>query len=217
MQRHTARIVGVVLLTFTVVGLGVLTAFVLSGFYHASQRAMRRGQLSQFVCAFNGYYSAYGVLPPPLIEKGGYKHSWRVLILPFCEYRGLYEQYSMSEPWNSPCNRSLLKPMPTIYCSPTLTNRDRTTTNYVFIVRSHVRALAAATGKHKVGSELRGTKILLIELPDSDIPWTEPRDLTIGEALLAVRPGTMFVRTDLSVDQVPEDATPDDIRKLFTE
>jgi hypothetical protein len=34
--------------------------------------------------------------------------------------------------------------------------------------------------------EIRET-ILLIEIPDSDIPWTEPRDLTLEEAVALYR------------------------------
>ena len=66
------------------------------------------------------------------------------------------------------------------------------------------------------GAASRRDKILLIEFPESDIKWSEPRDLTVDEAVRVIHGGTFYLANDLFFHEVPAGATAADIRKLLT-
>lgn len=145
-----------------------------------------------------------GCLPPQYLEdpETGQRHSWRVLVLPHQTYDYIYGGYSFGEPWSSPHNQTLLKNI-TNYACPAH-SRSSEMTNYVAVVgeetvwpkpktpRDFIYATVgehnvhwpAPTGK-KVLPDCR-TKIVLVELVESDIPWMEPRDVTLDEFLAAV-------------------------------
>jgi len=57
------------------------------------------------------YRAAKGTFPPAYLADpdGRPMHSWRVLILPYCEGQEFYDQYDFSEPWDSPHNLQLAR------------------------------------------------------------------------------------------------------------
>ncbi len=143
--------------------------------------------LMQIGLALHSYAQKYDCFPPAYVtDKGGRPmHSWRVLILPFLEQNSLYDQYDFDEPWDGPKNKLLLTKQPREYICPddTCASYNHTTdrTSYVAIVG----AKAAWHGNTPVKfsdlpSELDRT-ILVIEIANSDIGWTEPRDLSWDE------------------------------------
>jgi hypothetical protein len=165
--------------------IGVLVVGGLAGsFLRALSKAREAGRASQCLCikqialAFHNYHSVYGCFPPAYVADSNGKpmHSWRVLILPFLEQNFLYNSYNMAEPWDSPDNRKLLDQRPNVYhcpsrdCGPSLTS-------YVAIV-GPMTAFPGA-GSIKLDDVLDGTSrtIMIAEVANVDIPWTEPRDL----------------------------------------
>ena len=57
-----------------------------------------------------------GRFPAAAISKDGKPLlSWRVALLPFLGEKGLYEQFHLDEPWDSPHNKLLLDQMPNVY------------------------------------------------------------------------------------------------------
>lgn len=153
------------------------------------------------VCLSLGSYLAThdGCLPPPFIENKvtGQRHSWRVILLPYLTYPGVYGRYSFQESWNSSRNRELLK-FDEYAC--TTHSKSPEMTNYVAVTGENTlwptpkkpadyryytddehkqRQLPTNTGR-KVLAEW-SKKIVLVELVESDIPWTEPRDVTLDE------------------------------------
>ena len=87
------------------------------------RRGYRRNLLKQIGYALDDYYREYGSYPPAYIadKSGTPMHSWRVLILPFFEdekVQRLYEQYDLSQPWDSDVNRKLLQQRPFVYDCP---------------------------------------------------------------------------------------------------
>ena len=61
-------------------------------------------------------------------------HSWRILILPYIEAEGLFEEYGFSEPWDGPNNRQLAGRMPRLYAFHGDERPGNTTTNYLAVI-----------------------------------------------------------------------------------
>ncbi len=55
---------------------------------------------------------------PPVQKKGKPQLSWRVELLPYLDEQGLYSQFHMDEPWDSPANKRLIPLMPKVYAHP---------------------------------------------------------------------------------------------------
>jgi hypothetical protein len=68
-----------------------------------------RHKLKQIGVALWSYREKYGTFPPAYIAgpDGKRLHSWRVLLLPFMDYAGIYADYRFDEPWDGPNNRRL--------------------------------------------------------------------------------------------------------------
>jgi hypothetical protein len=106
-------------------------------------------------------------------------HSWRVLILPYLEDRGLYEQFRLDEPWDSPHNLGLLDRMPSAYAPPGH-KKD--------LVPPHHTVCHVFVGKGTPFEGPGGLKwadgfpdgasntLLLVEA-GPPVPWTKPEDL----------------------------------------
>lgn len=77
----------------------------------AAREAARRMQcannIKQIMLAFHNYHDTRDKLPPAFsVDKDGVPlHSWRVLLLPYLDQNGLYEQIRLDEPWDSEHNK----------------------------------------------------------------------------------------------------------------
>jgi hypothetical protein len=162
--------------------------------YEAARRIWCGNQLKQIALALRNYRQANGCFPPAYIadKNGKPMHSWRVLILPYMEEQALYERYNFNEPWDGPSNKKLLASRPSGYACPSdrdTYTRRATCTSYVAVVGSD----AAWSGKKpgKLTGDLSQT-IMLVELSNADIQWTEPKDVSL-DALLSRSPGCATV------------------------
>ena len=161
---------------------GVLIALLLPA-VQSSREAARRMQctnnLRQIALALVQYEEEHRCFPPAFIpdKNGKPMHSWRVLILPYLERKGLYDQYRFSEPWDSPHNRALASQMPSVYACPSEGPRGSGITSYAMFVGPH----AFSTGpKGRTSSEITdgvSNTIMVAEAADAHINWMEPRDL----------------------------------------
>ncbi len=90
-----------------------------------SQREQCYHNLAQIQLAMEAYYKEHGEAVPLYTadENGRPLHSWRVLLLPYLGYRGLYEKIRLDEPWNSEWNRRFLTPE--LYYCPSLLKISR--------------------------------------------------------------------------------------------
>ena len=137
--------------------------------------------------ACHNYQAVYGVFPPAYIadEQGRPLHSWRVLILPFIEQKELYEQYDLSQPWNSPHNRQLIPRIPRTLVFPGDERSPDGVTNYLAVVGPETVWPGDESTSSSVISNPSAT-IMIVENEGSGIRWTEPRDLSLAEMNLAL-------------------------------
>jgi hypothetical protein len=142
-------------------------------------------RLSIIGSAFLYYGVEHNCLPPAYTvgKEGKPVHSWRALILPDLTMKPPFRSYDFGQPWDSPNNKALLATAPEIFqCSrsgPPAGNE----TSYVAVVGPDA---AFAGDKPRKLEEIdfpdRGTTtIMVVEVADSHIPWSEPRDLVLDE------------------------------------
>ncbi len=153
------------------------------------QDKMCRAALARLAVAVRGYAKAEGCLPP---AYGPDDVSWRVRVLPFIvlDHVSLdypQEVYNRKRPWDSEDNEWLLKrSFHGKYTFCCLARRDAwnaNATSYVAVVGEETfwpgrkaRCLDDTT------PEIDG-KILFVEVPHPDIPWTKPQDIGVDEAV----------------------------------
>ncbi|HEY7308173.1 MAG TPA: DUF1559 domain-containing protein, partial [Gemmataceae bacterium] len=150
----------------------------------AAARSQSQNNLKQMAIAMHNYNSTYMKLPSaavgdPTQAEGMQKPnlSWRVAILPFIEQQGLYRQFKLNEPWDSPNNIKLLGQMPKIYKLP---NDDKTKpdhTHYLVFVGNGA-AFEKTRSTRIPGDFQDGTSntILIVEA-EKAVPWTKPEDI----------------------------------------
>jgi hypothetical protein len=151
-----------------------------------SHLAHCKNNLKMIALALHSYHEAFGAFPPAYIadSHGKRMHSWRALILPFLgDNTG---QYKFNEPWNGPNNSKLLVRTPDVFGCPSQIDRatnPAAVTNYVAVVGEDT-AWPGAEGRTfaEFGGNAANT-ILVLEVIGQAIPWLEPRDVTVDEAV----------------------------------
>jgi hypothetical protein len=167
--------------------------------------------------------TASGSLPPAYLcdEKGKPIHSWRALLMPFIGAYSWRRTYSLKEPWDGPNNAKLgLRACSGFQCR---SRRDSSwsTVDYVAVVGPDTMW----PGRERVGMAGNKDTILLIEMPDSDYRFLEPRSPTVeefmakitsptGKGIRSIHPrGLAYVTVGGDVDWFPPDTDPQTIRK----
>jgi hypothetical protein len=106
---------------------GVLAALSVAAYVTVSQNSVRpavnriksSNNLKIIGLGMHNYNDAYGELPHNTYTPDGKPLlSWRVHLLPFVEEEGLYQQFNLDEPWDSPNNIRLLPAKPRLYLEP---------------------------------------------------------------------------------------------------
>jgi hypothetical protein len=154
----------------------------------AARRAQCTCHLKQLALALHNYHDIYGQFPPAFVpdQDGQSMHSWRVLILPFIEQQGLYQQYDFEESWDGPNNRRLLSQIPRVYQCPSDVRTERGIsewTSYVAVVDAQAAWPGPTSAKLSDFSAGTARTILVLEDQSQEIPWMEPRDLTLEQAV----------------------------------
>jgi hypothetical protein len=178
-ERIGRAMIGVVVSGLILLNVLPMFAWLVPNDYSESPRSTCRTNLSNISIALEMYAQVHGCMPPAYIadENGRPIHSWRVLILPYLEYRDLYAAYDFKEPWNGSHNRQLAKYMPDVYHCLGAGPSKGTSTSYL-----------AVTGENTVWPGPRGTTwpeiadeksktMAVVEVADSGINWMEPTDL----------------------------------------
>jgi prepilin-type processing-associated H-X9-DG protein len=102
-------------------------------------------------------------------------HSWRVLLLPYLGEQGLYDQYDMNQPWDSPHNMALANLMPGIYCCPSDGTANAGITSYAMLVGPNsISTGPAGRAKNEITDGLSNT-IMIAETTGGGFSWLDPR------------------------------------------
>ena len=177
----------ILLMLLATAGVGVIAV----GMRERSPPAVERGRcvnrVRELAMALLHYESRHGRFPPAYVadEHGKPKHSWRVLILPYLDRQDLYDAYDFTEPWDGPGNLRLAEILPFVFRCPSDPSREKTT-SYVVVVGAETAWPAPASSSITELSDAQSNTILLVEAARSGIGWTEPRDLTLDEALRGI-------------------------------
>jgi hypothetical protein len=132
--------------------------------------------------ALQNYQDTHGRLPPAAVcdEYGKPLYSWRVMILPFIEQDGLFKEFHLDEPWDSPHNIQMVERMPATYALPPRVAKRMGmlpghTVMHVFHGR---RAAFEGTEGLNFKDFTDGTSntILVIEAGEP-VPWTKPEEI----------------------------------------
>jgi len=139
-------------------------------------RRVTINNFKQIGLAFHIYLDTHREFAPVAIhdKDGKALLSWRVAILPYLDQAGLYRQFKLDEPWDSPHNKKLLDKMPAIY------GKDSPSETH-YRVFSGPGTLFDGTKGAKVGDISDGfsNTILVIETKGTT-PWTKPDGIPFG-------------------------------------
>ncbi len=147
----------------------------------AARRMQCTNNVKQIGLALHQYHDIHGTLPPAYVVDGEGRplYSWRVLLLPYLGEQPLYAQFHLDEPWDSPHNLTLAKQMPRVFACPSHPRTPgRTVTPYVAIVDEDSLWPGETALTLQDITDRSWNTLAVVEWPESDIVWTEPRDLT---------------------------------------
>jgi len=131
------------------------------------------------------YDDVFGRFPPASdFDFAGNPYlSWRVHLLPWMEYRSLYDQFNLDEPWNSANNLPLLDQMPDVFRSVG-DQANSTTTRFQTFTGPDAPFGREVDGSDQLGPRSRefadglAHTLLFVESgADEAVPWTKPDDL----------------------------------------
>lgn len=144
-----------------------------------ARRTQCRNNLTQLGIWFHEYHTRHGQ-PPPSISRSENDQpiSWRVLIMPEVG-SGRTVAYDSTKPWNDPANLSLLEQRPASLSCPSAVDHKSNYTYYAAITGEGT--LQPNTGPLSLSEVTDGISntILLGEAAGLQIPWTEPRDISV--------------------------------------
>ena len=204
----------------------VLAACVFVGnLLHVGRQNARRDECKYNLISIrrclDSYHEKHGVLPPAYVadENGHPLLSWRVLAAEYV-YLGYDFKTKMdfTKPWNSPTNSRFLNSISTewLQCPSSWVTKPNVT-HYVAVVGPGTlwEQPCRLSGSDK--------RILVIEWPNSDIHWSEPRDITVDELLdwLKSKPDTnhpgclQYVDGSGEVGELRTDSDPETVRTLL--
>ncbi len=155
--------------------LGTWSFLAVEHLQHAARSSDCR--LKQLALALHNYHDANGHLPGPTILSSDGKPllSWRVAILPFIDEDGLYKQFHLDEPWDSPHNLALLQQIPRQFSPyPDVVAEPTTTLFQAFVGPGTAFERGDLTWRDFTDGT--STTILLVEA-GVGVPWTKPADL----------------------------------------
>lgn len=174
--------------------LGVIgVAWLATGVRNAREAARNiqcQSHLNQMHLALHNYHDTFGCFPPAFVADADGKpmHSWRVLLLPFIDQLPLYKGYRLDEPWNSPHNLQIAERLNAemFRCPNRPRGSDPRLTNYVVIVGAGTAFPGTGVSRLEDFADGLENTILMAEIANSDILWTEPRDLVVDHMSFAI-------------------------------
>jgi hypothetical protein len=235
-SRRRKVVTTLVVAVLVVVALICLLAHPVKYTVDSARRAGCIGNLKSIGLTLMSYESTKGTYLPAYLtdDQSRPAHSWRVLMLPRLGEQQLYDNYDFKQPWNSEDNMAIAKTGPggmggrLIYSCPS--NRDNNGLDTDFVMP--VGPGAISDGPQSVGykeiTDGASHTIMVAEMSDSGICWTEPRDLVLADmsdkiddptapGLRSHHPGVVHVvMADSSVRSISKNIDPRVLKGLFT-
>ena len=163
--------------------------------------------------ASSNHESAFGEFPAHAIysEDGNTPLlSWRVQLLPFLGYQGLYNQFNLDEPWFSPNNLALIPLMPEFFATPEVPNGQTVFQALTTPAGSVPQTLFTFENEGASFNEITdgfSNSIAFVEAnSENAVFWTQPFDIMfdVNDPLAGVGAGTVpagffYARVDGSV------------------
>ncbi len=190
----------------------------------AARRAQSTNNLRQIGLALHNYHDVYGELPPAVVRDadGNPLYSGRVLLLPFVEQQGLFQQWDQSQAWDSPANRSLASTDIKFFHDPSNPDQTPGNTDYLFLVGPGSAFEELPDGEKMSFAQFTdGTSntIVVMETKGTGVNWAEPKDIDISQPLPTTgsHPNVVLVLfADGSVRTMSKDVPPDVMKSLST-
>ncbi|MDB5344897.1 MAG: hypothetical protein JWP89_3274 [Schlesneria sp.] len=148
-----------------------------------SRQSAAIGNMKHLGLAMHNYHDANKAFPPAasLAKDGKQKLlSWRVLILPFLDQQGLYNQFHLDEAWDSPHNKTLIAKMPDVYETGNITTEQRKQAMTTFLVPVGPKTVFAQSEGVRIRDITDGTSntIMIVDASKEKATiWTKPDDL----------------------------------------
>jgi hypothetical protein len=146
------------------------------------EAAARQNRLERIGLAIHEYMLRHKEMrfPRPAIygKDGKPLLSWRVLILPYLDEEALFNQFSLTDSWDSESNRKLVDKMPTVY-SPIGIGQKQGTPNRTYIQLFVGPGTCFDYDKGYTAKQLLyglGRTVFAAE-GSSLVPWTKPADI----------------------------------------
>jgi prepilin-type processing-associated H-X9-DG protein len=161
---------------------GVLVALILPAIQaarEAARRAQSMNNLKQLLLSLHVYADSYKVLPPHASYSPDGKPllSWRVHMLPYLEEAGLYQQFHLDEPWDSPHNRTLIEKMPAVFSNPNVNAPGKTI--YLALIGPDCvfDGSPNGIGFRQITDGTSMTMVMVEANADQAVEWTKPEDI----------------------------------------
>ncbi|WP_425395610.1 DUF1559 domain-containing protein [Aeoliella sp.] len=140
--------------------------------------------IKHLALTIHNYHDVLGKLPPANGKAGKWKapQSWRVNILPFMEGQTISNHYNFDEPWNGPTNAKQIMPIRFPACECPVHAAPTHTDYFAITGPNTVWGNGQPCSFDDVADDPANT-ILLIELANRGVHWSEPKDLTFDEAV----------------------------------
>jgi hypothetical protein len=149
--------------------------------HRPAERMEAQNGLRQIMSALQAYDAQWGKLPRVYWrdEAGELVLPWRAAILPYVEEQITFRYYAKNEPWNSPNNYAVTDHPVRAFTHPGDMLGQRTHTGYVAVTGP---GSLFVEGQDKRLSDCKldpSRTIVLVEIPDSDVHWSEPVDVDL--------------------------------------
>lgn len=140
-------------------------------------------RLKNVALALELYHEDHGAYPPAVVraEDGTPQHSWRVLLLPYMGGDEFYARYRFDEPWNGPHNRTLNGRDPSESFAASTDSVHLMTDIVAVVGKGTMWPADGSRISHDDFSDGLAATITVVEIGNSDIPWMEPRDLSMRD------------------------------------
>ncbi len=149
------------------------------------QQSSCNSNLHMIAILLQTYHDVYETLAPARVvdSRGTPMHSWRTLILSMYNPR-FPPPYKLNEPWDGPYNGKFTSSWKSDFVCPAAGHSYPTpVTDYAMVVGPGTASPGNASVSFDEFADGRENTVIIIELPQSDIRWGEPRDVTIEEAI----------------------------------